>query len=242
MIFSENIYFFILFTLPAALNVIYNAHIRQVPVIKDDKSVELAECIIFCFTVFMVNIYIIHDDVVLFTKYAMLPEDKIEEFVLHTDFHYTDFMIKYFRVNILSSIGVIAIWYSIGQWVFRKIYNKINTLLNRPNEYKFNDVWRNIFETKEIVDIDNCIIKIERSGVIVTAGLIKLYSAPDISNREFALYNTDLIKQLFEDDCEKELANKMFPQALCEYYDIQSDVLIKFYDTENYDKEYASEE
>ena len=39
MFFSENIYFLILFTLPAALNVIYNAHIRHVPVAKPDKSV-----------------------------------------------------------------------------------------------------------------------------------------------------------------------------------------------------------
>ena len=59
MFFSENIYFLIFFTLPAALNVIYNAHIRHVPVAKPDKSVELAECIIFCFAVFMWNILFI---------------------------------------------------------------------------------------------------------------------------------------------------------------------------------------
>lgn len=49
MIFSENIYFLILFTLPATLNIIYNAHIRHTPVAKPDKSVELAECVAFCF-------------------------------------------------------------------------------------------------------------------------------------------------------------------------------------------------
>lgn len=242
MLFSENIYFLILFTLPAALNTIYNSHIRQVPVAKNDKSVELAECIIFCLAVFCVNIFIMHEDMLLFSQYATLSGEKLETFVTTSHFNYIDFLIKYCVINIFSSIGIIAFWYLIGQAIFRWTQNKMNALLKRPTEYKFSDVWSNVFETSQIVDIDNCIIKIERSGNLVTAGLIKLYSAPNQPSKEFVLYNTDLIKQLFEDDSKKNLKKRMFQQTLCEYYDVQNDLLIKFYDTENYDKEYALEE
>lgn len=34
----------------------------------------------------------------------------------------------------------------------------------------------------------------------------------------------------------------MFKYTICEYYDIQNDLLIKFYDTEKYDQEYVNEE
>lgn len=88
MLFSENIYFLILFTLPAALNTIYNSHIRQVPVAKNDKSVELAECIIFCLAVFCVNIFIMHEDMLLFSQYATLSGEKLETFVTTSHFNY----------------------------------------------------------------------------------------------------------------------------------------------------------
>ncbi len=242
MFFTENIYFLLLFTLPAALNVIFNSHIRPVPVNKEDKSVELAECVVFCLVVFSVNICILHKDIPLFAQYLTLDGDELKEFIAATKFNYIDFVIKYFIVNIFASIGVIALWYSFGQFIFRCIMNKLNKLMNRPTEYKYSDVWRNVFETDVIVDINNCIIKIEHSGKLVTAGLIRLYPSPNMKNKEFVLYNTDLIKQLFEDDINEELGKRMFKQAICEYYDVQNDVLIKFYDTQEYDKEYAGEE
>lgn len=242
VLFSENIYFLILFTLPAAVNVIFNSHIRRVPVAKEDKSIELAECIVFCLSVFFVNILFIHDEMFLFTQYATLEGEELKEFLETTKFNYIDFMIEYFVVNMISSIGVIVIWYSAGQYLFRKGTNFVNKIMDRPEEYKYSDVWSNVFETDRLVDINNCIIKIERSGNLVSAGLIQLYSAPNKTNKEFVLYNTDLIKQLFEDDAKKKLKKRMFKQAICEYYDIQNDLLIKFYDTEEYDKIYANEE
>ena len=242
MVFAENIYFLLLFTLPAALNVIFNTHIRQVPIVKDDKSVELAECVVFCLAVFFFNIILIRDDILLFTKYITLEGDELQKFLEITKFEYVEFIIKYFIINLISSVAVIVIWYSIGQYFFRFYSNSINELINRPIEYKYSDVWSNVFETDLIVDINNCIIKIEHSGNLVSAGLIKLYSAPNKMNKEFVLYNTDLIKQLFEDDTNKKLEKRIFKQTICEYYDISNDLLIKFYDAHEYDKLYANEE
>ena len=112
----------------------------------------------------------------------------------------------------------------------------MNRKINRPDEMKFPDVWTNLFETKEIVDVENVAVKIEKGGNLVSAGLIRLYPAPDIESREIALYNTDRVKEIFEEDKSKDIKDRIFPNAGCEYYDFDTDTLIKFYSLENYDK------
>lgn len=238
MVFSENIYFLILFTLPAALNVIYNAHIRHVPVAKPDKSVELAECIIFCFAVFMCNIVFMHKEMSLFAKYSLLQEKEILNFCHQTGFNYINFMIKYFIVNIATSIGVLIAWYTLGQWIFRKITNMLNTCENRPQELKFSNVWSNLFETNTYVNPKDLVVCIERGGSVITTGVLMAYSSPNQENREFLLTDTDLIRQIFEDDRNVTLENRIFPQALYEYYDTGQDILIKLYDPQKYNDKY----
>lgn len=243
MVFSENIYFLILFTLPAALNVIYNAHIRHVPVAKPDKSVELAECIIFCFTVFMCNIVFMHNEMSLFVRYSLLQESEILQFCQQTGFNYINFMIKYFIVNIFTSIGVLIVWYTLGQCIFRKIKNKINKHEDRPEELKFSDVWSNIFETDKYINPnDDVVICIEKNGAIVTTGVVMTYSPPNQEKREFLLTDTDLVRQIFEDDKKIPLEYRVFPMARYEYYDIQQDVLIKLYDAQEYNRVYGQEQ
>ena len=238
MVFSENIYFLILFTLPAALNVIYNAHIRHVPVAKPDKSVELAECIIFCFAVFMCNIVFMHKEMSLFSKYSLLQEKEILNFCHQTGFNYINFIIKYFIVNIATSIGVLIAWYTLGQWIFRKITNMLNTCENRPQELKFSNVWSNLFETNTYVNPKDLVVCIERGGSVITTGVLMAYSSPNQENREFLLTDTDLIRQIFEDDRNVTLENRIFPQALYEYYDTGQDILIKLYDPQKYNDKY----
>lgn len=195
MFFSENIYFLILFTLPAALNVIYNAHIRHVPVAKPDKSIELAECVIFCFAVFMCNIGLMHKEMALFAKYSLLQEEEISQFCNNTGFNYIDFMIKYFMVNMATSIGVLIIWYTLGQWIFRVIGNIINKCKDRPEELKFSDVWSNVFETDKYINPnDDLVVYIEKGGTLITAGVVIIYSPPNQEKREFLLIDTDLIR------------------------------------------------
>lgn len=238
MVFSENIYFLILFTLPAALNVIYNAHIRHVPVAKPDKSIELAECIVFCFMVFICNIALMHKEMVLFAEYSLLQENEIMQFCNETGFEYINFMIKYFIVNIITSIVVVVAWYTLGQWIFRKITNIVNTCENRPQELKFSDVWSNLFETNTYVNPKDLVVCIERGGSVITTGVLMAYSSPNQENREFLLTDTDLIRQIFEDDRNVPLENRIFPQALYEYYDTGQDILVKLYDPQKYNDKY----
>lgn len=241
MFVSESIYFLILFTLPAAFHIIYNVHIRFVPVIKKDKSLELAECIVFCMAVFFVNMLVMRQDLVKFAQYVLTEDSNKMEFCIKNQFDYLTFLIHYFIVNLLSSLVVIIVWYKFGQPTFRKINNWVMRKAGRDEEKQFDDVWRTLFETKEYVDASNCVVRIEKGGQLVTAGLIQLYPSPTEENKELALYNTDSIKQLFEWDENKEVKDKIFPFSISEYYDIGNDVLIKFYGTEKYDAFYENE-
>lgn len=236
MIFSENIYFLILFTLPATLNIIYNAHLRLTPVIKDDKSVELAECVFFCFAVFCVNILIYRNDMKLFIQYSFLEGDELKEFLTETNFDHIDFMINYFGLNLISSVGVLTLWYLLIQRIVRWGLNKINKILKRPEEFPFADCWNNIFETGKFYDCKYIVIRIKRSNKLVTAGYVGLRSGPRIKNKEILLYDTDFIKQQFIEDENVELDQRMFGKKVFEYYDFQSDVLIEFYDSKKYEE------
>lgn len=239
MIFSENIYFLILFTLPAALNILFNAHIRNTPISKEDKSVEIAECIAFCFAVFLLNIIVLQKETNLFAQYSLLNPEAQEVFSKQMNFSYIGFMIKYFVCNIITSFVVLISWYTMGQWIFRSIRNGINYIRKSPRELKFSDVWSNVFETKQYANMSDCIIRIERGGNLVTAGVVCIYSSPNSPKKDFLLRDTDLIRQIFEDDEKLPLELKMFKQADCEYYDTQNDLLIKFYNTECYRRIYG---
>lgn len=239
MFFTESIYFLILFTLPAALHIIYHAYIRHTPKISSDKSVELAECIVFCLCVFFINILLMNKEMLLLAGY-MVAENKIQ-YCIDNQFRYIDFIIKYFIINLFVSIGAIVVWYAALIKIYHKIVNIFNRITGKPTEYMFQDTWRNVFESKDIVDVENCILKIEKSGTLITAGLLKTYPAPHVEHKELVLYNTDFIKELFEEDRHRPLSQRIFPYSLYEYYDISNDLLIKFYSAEGYDK-YCEEE
>ena len=236
MVLSENIYFLLLFTLPAALNIIFNAHLRSVPQKENDKSVELAVSTVFCLAVFFCNLLFMQEDIRELGQYLLLPAEERPGFCTAYEFDYFNCLVKYFVVNLFSSISVIILWYSVGQWIFRKGKNIVNRKINRPDEMKFPDVWTNLFETKEIVDVENVAVRIEKGSNLVSAGLIRIYPTPEIGTREIALYNTDRVKEIFEEDKHKEVKDRIFPYADCEYYDFGTDTLIKFYSLENYDK------
>lgn len=239
MIFTESIYFIILFLLPAALNMIYNVHIRQVPQAKNDKSIELAECVLFSLAVFFINIMLLRSQMYHLVNYLILDGVDRVQFCTTTGFEYLDFMILYFIINLFTSIGVIILWYTLGQWMFRRIKNKINKSTTRPEELKYNSAWVNLFETNDFINPDECVIKIEKDGALITAGLIRIYSSPTTEKRDILLYNTDSIKELFEDDIGKGVNERIFPYSDYEYYDFETGCLIKIYNTEKYNEYYG---
>lgn len=205
MIFSENLYFLMLFTLPAAFNVIYNTYIKSVPVSYRDKTVELAECIVYCLVVFFANVLLLRKSVTLFAEYMLLEKESVQAFLDSTNFNYINFMICYFVVNLGTSIGIIIIWNVIVKKVYVCICNKVNRWRGRPEESSFGDVWRNLFEANELLDVYNHAIEIRKNDILITAGLIAMHQAPNQEEKEFVLYNTDCIEEILSEDKEMHM-------------------------------------
>lgn len=239
MLLSENIYFLILFTLPAAFNIIYNTYIRRVPRSYKDKSVELSECVIFCLAVFFGNILVLKKEVILFARYILLENEEVAEFISKTKFDYIDFMMQYFIVNMIMSVVMIMLWNLILKKIYLVITNIINKSFGRPEETGFSDVWRNLFETNELLNVYDHAVKIEKGGQLITAGIIAMNQAPNEDEKEIVVYNTEHIIELFEEDKKKKYKKRILGDSVYEYYNIQNDILIKFYSLEKYDKIYG---
>nr|DAF69114.1 MAG TPA: hypothetical protein [Bacteriophage sp.] len=233
----ESLYLIIMFSVPAAMHIIYNAFIRIVPRNQPDKSIELAENIIFCSVVFILNLIILNEKVMQFTKYIFLNENERE---LST-FAYIDFAILYTIVNLITSLFVIIFWYKFGKSILLWVVNKINKKSRKVEELEFPDVWRNIFENNKIIEniFDVCIV-IEQGGVMMTAGLLQTYQSPNCEDRELLLYNTEQIKEIFREDEKKSPCDKVFYPALYEFYDGKSSLLFKFYALDKYKEIFES--
>lgn len=226
-----------MFTVPAAIHIIYNAYIRIVPRNQPDKSIELAENIVFCIGVFIINLVILNSRVMDFIYYIQLSED--EKSI--SNFAYLDFVIIYTLVNLITSFAVIILWYKFGKKFFLWIVNKVNRKAGKGNELAFPDVWRNIFEDNTLIQniYDVCIV-IEQGDSLLTAGFLQTYQSPNCDNRELLLYNTEQIKEILKDDEKKSPSDKVFYPALYEYYDGKSNLLLKFYSLDKYDKIYTN--
>ena len=59
-----------------------------------------------------------------------------------------------------------------------------------------------------------------------------------MKKKSFLLYNTDGVKEALEDDRDRALEDKIFPYADYEYYDLEKDLLFKFYNDSKFRAEY----
>lgn len=230
MALSESIYFIVMFTLPAAMHIIYNSHIRMVPRNQPDKSVELAENVIFCAVVFLINVIFLNRNIVEFADYMLMSEaDKAL-----CNFGYLGFIIKYTVINLITSFITIVFWYKLGKRFFMFVVNKINRIEHRADELEFGDVWRNVFESNKLFNVfDTCIV-IEQSSTLITAGILQTFQSPNSESRELLLRETEKIREILKEDEKESPKDKIFYPAIYEYYDGKSGLLFKFYDLAKY--------
>ncbi len=231
MFFTESIYFLIIFTLPAAIHLIYHAYIRFSPRIQKDKSLELAESITFCISVFVICVLFFGNKMKDFAQYILLSANEKETYITsNPNFNYLDFLVLYTCVTFLVSIITIAIWYGIIKRLFHILINIFNKTCKKSQELKFPDIWRNLFETDDLIKRFECCIVIEKSNNVITAGLLHSYPPPHLDSKELLLYHTEQIKEIVKEDILKSPNDRIFYPALYEYYDVNADILMKFYD------------
>jgi hypothetical protein len=65
---------------------------------------------------------------------------------------------------------------------------------------------------------------------LITAGLLQAHQSPHLENKELLLYNTEQIKEILKEDALKSPDDRIFYPALYEYYDVNTDTIMKFYD------------
>lgn len=224
----DNLYFLIIFTVPAAIHILYHTYIRLDARKQPDKSVEIAESVAFCAVVLFINILLMRSNIKKFILY-LNSNRKI-------DFDYPSFMARYCFMTLIVSVIVIIVWYLFGIKIYMKVINAINKKLNRPLESRQDDTFNTIFNSKEIIDIEDKAVAIYKGNKLITAGLIIAYDPPQNQGKQIALYNSDYVKELLYDDQEKSVDDRIFPCSELEYYDPQTDTLIKFYNLDKYDK------
>jgi hypothetical protein len=79
------------------------------------------------------------------------------------------------------------------------------------------------------LDISKHIFTIEKNGIRLTQGFIKNVSSKGRQKKSMVLNLTDIVNDYFEDE---EFTKKNLSEIEREYYDFDSDVLIKMYKAE----------
>lgn len=236
MIVSGNIYFILMFVVPASVLLVYNKHFRRTPYIQENKSVEMAECVFFCTVVFAINLIIFKERISKIAQYLLEQDATAKNNIMSTD-KVLLFMLQYALGNIIVSIIVIMFYMLIIRRIKFWAENKIYKAMNQDESLKYADAWLNIFYSEEVIPKnEKVIVSIEKAGRLVTAGIVEMYPAPNEKGKSLLLYNTEYIMDLMEADKKLGMDYRVFDFVRHEFYDFEHDVLIKFYDVTKYDK------
>lgn len=236
MIVSGNIYFVLMFVVPASVLLVYNKHFRRTPYIQENKSVEMAECVFFCTVVFAINLIVFKEKISNIARYLLEQDIVAKNNIMSTD-QVLFFMLQYALGNIVVSIILIAFYMLIIRRVKFWTENKIYNAMDQDETLQYADAWVNIFYSEQVIPKnEKVIVSIEKAGRLVTAGIVEMYPAPNEKDKSLLLYNTEFIMELLEEDKKLDIDYRVFDFARHEFYDFEHDVLIKFYDVTKYDK------
>ena len=224
MIISENIYFIIVFSIPAAIYLLFNRYIKFVPKTQADKSIELAECFFFSVIVFLFNSIV-----------CGILETDLFNSLIHIDesLNYK-FVVSYIVLTLISSVFILVIYYKKLRKVILEVINFFNKKNKRPIEDIRESIWEMLFEDNKKVDIFNVCVVVKKDGNIVSAGIVESFSPPQSDHRELLLMETDYIMDILKEDTYKCCEDRTFSQHLYDYVDVNLGVVYSFYSLDKY--------
>lgn len=142
------------------------------------------------------------------------------------------FLLKYMGLSLPTLLVVAWLFRKPIPWIISKLINVHRNGSNKCPEISNNSVWEYLFEIPQ-EEFARQFISIEKDGQHITRGEIDMFSAPDEINKEILLANTDFINKNFSENDNKEDNLKfLFEKIDKEYYDVNSGLLIKFYNKE----------
>ena len=139
-----------------------------------------------------------------------------------------DFIFKYI-VIVIFSIAITEIIYICYRKLILYLINKIHKAKKETTvELKSKSVWEYI--TNIVVENpDKYCVEIIKNGNVLSRGYLDCYSPTGAKKKELTLVATNNFDDYFEADKNKESNKRLFKEIEFEYYDIDNDVLLKFY-------------
>ncbi len=217
----DSLFFIIPFVFPGVfIRMVYD---RFHPALKEEQSQykEIVHAFLISTIVIFVNALVIK----FYHKTNIMSVESFETYI--SDFNN---LVNFFLITfVLSIVGV-----PVYKWVIDDfsvmLVNIYRERSNLPQETKHSSPWHACFENKEF-SLANRPVGFFKNDVLVAFGYIEGIPAADKEKKDFMLINTWL-KDLFEKELERNESEKLFNIIEREYYDIENDILIKFYSKE----------
>jgi len=155
------------------------------------------------------------------------------------------FLVKYILLTGLNCVIIVAlallfIRYVLFEFKKREVRKKQNALLR-----SYLTVWEDIIRGKIglIPNFSDMCVEIMKGGTVVTQGIIQTYSTSRPSKKDFLLTDVEAIRVYLDNDKKLDDEDKkMFPKILADYYDAESDILIRIYNNSNLLKNFGEQE
>lgn len=227
--FMESIVSLIIFVFPGIfITLLYKEYL---PTSKNEPSdyEKAVIAFIYSFAVLVLNILIM--------KYVFSINITVVSEIIGK-FENIGFFLKYVFLTFANSLIFAVGWYYVSKYIVLGTYNIFRFRKKLPLKTRYSTVWDEIFENPDI-DMNDAYVVIEKDGVLITQGLIALYSPIESKEKELKLICTDAFKNYLENDKNLPEEEKIFNDIEFEYFNLEKGILVKFYNNAKL-KEYLS--
>lgn len=215
----EQIITLILFAFPGIfINLIFKEFLPQN---RGERSQYEKTTIAFIFSFFVLGL-----NIFIMNFIFRIKENKVS--LLLNDFGSISFLFKYIGLTFVTSIIIAIAWKGV-EYIKLKIINCIRKLNKLPITTKFPSVWDEILYNKKNPIPRDQYISIHKDGKTIAQGLIALSSPINDKEIEFKLICTNEFIKYLENDKELPTAEKIFGKIDYEYFNVENNTLIKFY-------------
>jgi hypothetical protein len=226
LIFIDNLIFILLVLLPGVMIVnIIHAH---VPGSRRTRTQIEEIAYLSCYGLLAVGIS------TLITRAYGIKFASLSEFL--GKLQSIDFLFKYVSLILCVTI-IIGKMLSSQSFIANKM-KLVNSLRKRAGKCKVSEyttAWDEIFENPNYPFDIGMVAQIIKNSEIISQGEIAFFTAPYAGAAQIKLVNTDTVKNYFLHDSKCiDFEEKFFASPIYEFYDIDKDLLIKFYDCKKY--------
>lgn len=221
----ENIIFIILFLFPGVfITIIYG---RFIPTLHEEESTynEVIRS-------FIISTFVLFFNILILNRVWDAKLNCWDDFIKYIKIY--DNFIIYFVVSLVVSLLGVAAYWIINTYVTPGIINAVyRKKIGVSLETKHPSPWHSVFENNQLM-LNNRPVGFFKGNELRSIGFVDGYPSPGSKKKDFRLINTDWLYNLYLKEESKDKKDKIFDVIDAEYYDIENDVLIKFYNTENF--------